>query len=143
MYIPIMGCTTLVVMPFAIRGQSTANQLEADSPYTPSIVLPPLSFLLLQFDTEEESAMPAQQDRPNVELSVTNEFIIAQWGPAAGPYGIFNETMVAAPETVTIKEWWLFVGTKARPNETHEPPDHQSVQNDIVFQKMGTATELK
>jgi len=87
--------------------------------------------------------MPAQQDRPNVELSVTNEFIIAQWGPAAGPYGIFNETMVAAPETVTIKEWWLFVGTKARPNETHEPPDHQSVQNDIVFQKMGTATELK
>lgn len=57
-----------------------------------------------------------QNDRPWIKLDFnhnTNELTV-RWGPNEGPWGIFNEAHVNAPQTVSITEWWLYVGTKTK-----------------------------
>jgi hypothetical protein len=64
-----------------------------------------------------------QHDRPRVELSLNtnNNELTITWGPDAGPWGIYSEK--STPATVKIKEWELYVGTKADANQLDDPDE--------------------
>ncbi|MDZ4853865.1 MAG: hypothetical protein SGJ26_03220 [Nitrospirota bacterium] len=84
--------------------------------------------------------MQGKIDRPNIELSLNSEGLKVTWGPIQGPWGIFNEVMVANPENVTITEWWLIVGTKAKLHQPDE--DDEPTRGEIVSQSVGAKTEM-
>jgi hypothetical protein len=77
--------------------------------------------------------MPVTHDRPFITLQLdANGDLVVNWGPKEGLWGIYNST--APPEIVTIKEWWLYVGT--RPNHAQAGPS----QCEIVSQSVGLDT---
>jgi hypothetical protein len=80
--------------------------------------------------------MPVQQnDSPQIKLQLQADGLKATWGPSQGPWGIFAKN--TAPKNVTVKEWWLFVGTKPNPGQSDE-----ASQCEIVSQSVGTQTEI-
>jgi len=79
-----------------------------------------------------------QNDRPTVELSLEtkSDELTVTWGPDVGPWGIYSEKSTPVP--VKIKEWELYVGTKAdakQPNDPDEPGEYN-----IFYGKVGAYT---
>lgn len=65
----------------------------------------------------------SQNDRPVVELSLntTNDELTITWGPNVGPWGIYSAKSTPVP--VKIKEWELYVGTKADAKQLDDPDE--------------------
>lgn len=78
-----------------------------------------------------------ENDRPSVELHLSADGLTVTWGPAGGPWGIYPKN--ATPVQVSIKEWWLHVGTKASPEQA-DNPDEPS-EYDIFSASVGASTE--
>lgn len=77
-------------------------------------------------------------DRPFITLQLNaKKDLVVNWGPKEGPWGIYNDS--GATENVTIKEWWLYVGTK--PNQAQAGPSQCGPsQCEIVSENVGVAT---
>jgi len=80
--------------------------------------------------------MNIEGEKPQIQLSLqANGELKATWGPSQGLWGKFTQDSDFVK--VTVKEWWLFVGTKADPGHSEE----QS-QIEIVSQNVHNATEM-
>ena len=79
-------------------------------------------------------------DRPWIELVLNTDGLKATWGPNEGPWGIFKDAQISAPQQVNIKEWWLSVGTKAKLDqpEDKDEPSHW----EIFHHSMGAKNEM-
>lgn len=79
-----------------------------------------------------------QNDRPTVELSLNtnSEELTVTWGPDVGPWGIYSEKSMPIP--VKIKEWELYVGTKAIAGQLDDP-DEPGEYN-IFYDKVDSST---
>jgi hypothetical protein len=79
--------------------------------------------------------MNKEGEKPQIQLTrQANGELKAKWRPSKGLWGKFTEK--SDFRKVTVKEWWLFVGTKAHPGHSEE----QS-QIEIVSQNVYKATE--
>lgn len=82
--------------------------------------------------------MQVQNDRPKIELSLNADGLRVTWGPKEGPWGIYKENV--DPVEVNVKEWWLFVGTKANHGQSDQPDETSKWE--IVSKSIGTLTEM-
>lgn len=78
-----------------------------------------------------------QNDRPTVELRLNTDGLTVTWGPEGGPWGIYAENVT--PVNVNIKEWWLYVGVKANPEQSDDPDEPSEYK--IFSDSVGTNTE--
>ena len=76
-------------------------------------------------------------DRPTIELRLNADGLTVTWGPEGGPWGIYAEDV--PPVKVTVKEWCLYVGTKANPEQSDDPDE--PAEHDIFSDCVGTSTE--
>jgi hypothetical protein len=92
-----------------------------------------------QLIQKRSPAMQVQKnDRPKVELRLNADGLTVTWGPEGGPWGIYAEN--APLEKVKVKEWWLYVGTKANSEQSDEPDEPFRCES--VSKSVGTTTEM-
>lgn len=93
-----------------------------------------------------------RQPKPVLTFDLNAQGLKATWEPEAGKFGIFAESDIENPKTVTIKSWHLFVGSigadpggpggpKLQFDEDEVPPPATSPSNRIFEGNLGTNRE--